>query len=352
MTRVELKGVSKRFGESDVLRGIDLDIKPGSFTVFVGPSGCGKSTLLRVIAGLEEASGGEVCFDGVVVNDVAPAQRGVAMVFQSYALYPHMSVHENMAFALKLQGVGKPEIDKSVRAAAMLLDIEHLLSRRPKELSGGQRQRVAIGRAIVRKPKLFLFDEPLSNLDAELRARMRYELARLHAELNTTMIYVTHDQVEAMTLGTEIVALSVGRIEQVGSPDELYKRPRNRFVAGFIGSPKMNFFDGIASGGKVSITPGYAIPTPALSLLGKVVLGVRPDDLTFGETPDAIGCTVDFVEHLGGINYAYLRRDGAADPIVMQYDRGVSLKRGDVVAVMARAGTWHVFDEQGRAIRF
>lgn len=348
MTRVELRGVSKRFGETDVLRGVNLNIKPGSFTVFVGPSGCGKSTLLRVIAGLEDASSGEVCFDSVVVNDVAPAQRRVAMVFQSYALYPHMSVYENMAFALKLQNVSKPEIDNSVRAAAKLLDIEHLLVRRPKELSGGQRQRVAIGRAIVRKPKLFLFDEPLSNLDAELRARMRYELARLHAELKTTMVYVTHDQVEAMTLGTEIVALSAGRVEQTGPPDELYRRPRNRFVAGFIGSPKMNFFEGVAVDGKVNVAPNCALPAPSLS--GKVTFGVRPDDLVLAEGTGAIPCVVDFVEHLGGVNYAYLRRDGVVDPIIMQFDRGAELKRGDVVAIRARDGAWHTFDEDGRAV--
>lgn len=349
MTRVELRGISKRFGETDVLRGIDLDIKPGSFTVFVGPSGCGKSTLLRVIAGLEDASSGDVLFDGVAVNDVAPAQRRVAMVFQSYALYPHMSVYENMAFALKLQNVSKAEIESAVRAAAKLLDIEHLLARRPKELSGGQRQRVAIGRAIVRKPKLFLFDEPLSNLDAELRARMRYELARLHAELSTTMIYVTHDQVEAMTLGTEIVALSAGQVEQVGPPDELYRRPHNRFVAGFIGSPKMNFFEGVAADGKVSIAPGCTLPAPSLS--GKVTFGVRPDDLVLAEGAGAIACVVDFVEYLGGANYAYLRRDGAVDPVIMQFERGAILKRGDVVAVKARDGAWHVFDEAGRAVR-
>jgi multiple sugar transport system ATP-binding protein len=350
MTRVELKRISKAFGETQVLHDIDLDIKPGAFTVFVGPSGCGKSTLLRIIAGLEDASGGELLFDGRLMNSIAPAQRQVAMVFQSYALYPHMSAYENMAFALKLQGAAPGAIDEAVRSAARMLDIEHLLTRRPKELSGGQRQRVAIGRAIVRKPKLFLFDEPLSNLDAELRARMRYELAKLHAELNTTMIYVTHDQVEAMTLGTEIVALSGGRIEQVGPPSELYRRPANRFVAGFIGSPKMNFFDGEAAEGKVRLSQNVAIASPIASLTGKVSLGVRADDLTLADGDGAIPCVVDVIEQLGGAAYAYLSRTGAKDPVVMLMGRDQRLQRGDAVAIKAQEGAWHVFDEHGKAV--
>ncbi|MDP9109968.1 MAG: sn-glycerol-3-phosphate ABC transporter ATP-binding protein UgpC, partial [Pseudomonadota bacterium] len=240
MADVTLRNVTKSFGATSILQGIDLEIRDGEFMVFVGPSGCGKSTLLRVIAGLEEITGGDLLIGGRRVNDVPPAGRGIAMVFQSYALYPHMNLYDNMAFGLKLSRVPKKEIDAAVQHAAKILHIEHLLERKPKDLSGGQRQRVAIGRAIVRKPEVFLFDEPLSNLDASLRVRMRYEFAKLHEELNTTMVYVTHDQVEAMTLADRIAVLSAGRIEQVGTPLELYEHPDNVFVAGFIGSPRMN----------------------------------------------------------------------------------------------------------------
>ena len=240
MADVRLTGVTKRFGTTEVLKGIDLDIADGEFVVFVGPSGCGKSTLLRTIAGLEDASGGDIAIGGRTVNALSPSDRGIAMVFQSYALYPHMTVYENMAFGLKLAKADKAEIDRRVRAAAETLNITDYLERKPKALSGGQRQRVAIGRAIVREPEVFLFDEPLSNLDAALRVRMRYEFAALHERLKTTMIYVTHDQVEAMTLADRIVVLNGGVIEQVGAPMELYERPRNLFVAEFIGSPKMN----------------------------------------------------------------------------------------------------------------
>ena len=241
MANLQFKALRKSFGDLEILHGIDLEIGDGEFIVFVGPSGCGKSTLLRCIAGLEEITSGELSIGGQPMNEVPPSKRGIAMVFQSYALYPHMTVAENMAFGLKLAGHSKTEITEAVQKAAEILQIESLLDRRPKALSGGQRQRVAIGRAIVRKPGVFLFDEPLSNLDAGLRVQMRVELARLHKDLATTMVYVTHDQVEAMTLATRIVVLNQGRIEQVGAPLELYRRPANRFVAGFIGSPKMNF---------------------------------------------------------------------------------------------------------------
>ena len=240
---LRLSNVGKAFDGTVVLEDINLEIADGEFLVFVGPSGCGKSTLLRIIAGLEEATGGEIAIDGHVVNAVAPAHRGVAMVFQSYALYPHMTVRENMSFSLRLAKLDAAEIDARVQSAARKLHIDHLLDKKPRVLSGGQRQRVAIGRAIVRKPKVFLFDEPLSNLDAALRVSMRHEFAKLHQELKTTMIYVTHDQIEAMTLGGRIVVLSAGRIEQAGTPMELYNEPDNIFVAGFIGSPRMNFFD-------------------------------------------------------------------------------------------------------------
>ena len=244
MADLQLKSLRKAFDDVVILPGVDLEVRDGEFLVFVGPSGCGKSTLLRCIAGLEDITSGELYIGGELVNEVPPAKRGIAMVFQSYALYPHMTVAENMAFGLRLAGYSKDEMRTAVQRAAQVLQIEHLLERKPKALSGGQRQRVAIGRAIVRKPGVFLFDEPLSNLDAALRVQMRVELSRLHQELKTTMIYVTHDQVEAMTLAHRIVVLNAGRIEQVGTPMELYHRPVNRFVAGFIGSPKMNFIEG------------------------------------------------------------------------------------------------------------
>ena len=241
MATVELRQVHKRYGDAEIIKGIDLLIKARELTVFVGPSGCGKSTLLRMIAGLEEITAGDLLIDGQRVNDVAPDKRGLALVFQSYALYPHMTVAENMAFSLKLAGVPKEERARKVAQAARILHLEPYLERKPKDLSGGQRQRVAIGRAIVRNPRVFLFDEPLSNLDAALRVKMRLELTRLHAELNATMIYVTHDQIEAMTMADRIVVLQDGAIEQVGEPMELYRNPRNQFVAGFLGSPRMNF---------------------------------------------------------------------------------------------------------------
>src|ERR687898_1443849 len=248
MADITMRHVKKSFGHVEVIKGVDLDIKNKEFVVFVGPSGCGKSTLLRLVAGLEDITSGTLMFDGEEVNDLPPAERGIAMVFQSYALYPHMSVYENMAFGLKLAKVGKEGVDERVRRAARILQIEHLLERKPKQLSGGQRQRVAIGRAIVRDPKVFLFDEPLSNLDAALRVQMRIEIAKLHTDTRATMIYVTHDQVEAMTLADRIVVLNAGRVEQVGTPLELYHRPANLFVAGFIGSPQMNFIKATVSG--------------------------------------------------------------------------------------------------------
>jgi len=286
MAKVRLTGVTKRFGTTEVLKGIDLEIADGEFVVFVGPSGCGKSTLLRTIAGLEELDGGEIAIGGRPVNDLSPSDRGIAMVFQSYALYPHMNVYENMAFGLKLAKLDKAEIDRRVRGAAETLNITDYLERKPKALSGGQRQRVAIGRAIVREPQVFLFDEPLSNLDAALRVRMRYEFASLHERLKTTMVYVTHDQVEAMTLADRIVVLNGGVIEQVGRPMELYERPRNLFVAEFIGSPKMNLLPAeivtaSATGATVRTAAGESLrPTVDASPPGPgdaVTLGVRPE---------------------------------------------------------------------------
>ncbi len=307
MSNVTLRGLVKRYGDVEVIHGIDLDIADGEFCVFVGPSGCGKSTLLRMIAGLEETSDGQIAIGAHDVTRADPADRGIAMVFQTYALYPHMSVEENMGFGLKMTGHKKDEITAKVREASRILKLDDYLKRKPKALSGGQRQRVAIGRAIVRGPEVFLFDEPLSNLDAELRVDMRVEIARLHKEIGATMIYVTHDQVEAMTLADKIVVLRAGHIEQVGAPMDLYRDPDNRFVAGFIGSPAMNFVSGSTARGAV-IAPGFgATPIPTeVALPGdgaEVIVGVRPQHLSLTE-----GATheVDIVEKLGGVSYAYL----------------------------------------------
>ena len=292
MAGLTLQHVGKSYGDVEVIESVDLDIKDGEFVVFVGPSGCGKSTLLRMIAGLEEISGGSISIGDMVVNEVAPAKRGVAMVFQTYALYPHMTVYKNMAFGLKQARMPQPEIDKRVKEAAEILEITSLLDRTPKALSGGQRQRVAIGRAIVREPEVFLFDEPLSNLDAALRVQTRIEIARLHKRLGTTMIYVTHDQVEAMTLADRIVVLRDGHIEQVGTPIELYERPDNMFVAQFIGSPKMNFFS------------ADDITTHAAKMLVNEadILGVRPEHMRFTDAKKAlVMATPDLIENLGEV---------------------------------------------------
>ena len=291
MGNLTLDKVSKSFGTVDVIRAVDLDVRDGEFCVFVGPSGCGKSTLLRMIAGLEDITSGDIRIDGAVVNNVPPSKREIAMVFQSYALYPHLNVRDNMGLGLKQAGHPRAAVSAAVDRAAKMLDLDAYLSRRPAELSGGQRQRVAIGRAIVRKPKLFLFDEPLSNLDAALRVQTRIEIANLHRELGATMIYVTHDQVEAMTLADRIVVLRDGRVEQVGAPMDIYKNPANEFVAGFIGSPKMNFLN-----------------APALGQPGKS-LGIRPEHLTLSPDTGMIEARVSHVEHLGGETLVYLRAD-------------------------------------------
>ena len=351
MATVRLTGATKAFGPVEVLRGIDLDIADGEFVVFVGPSGCGKSTLLRSIAGLEALTAGAIEIDGERVDDVPPSARGIAMVFQSYALYPHMSVRENMGFALKLAGRSKGEIVDAVGAAARTLDIEHLLDRRPRELSGGQRQRVAIGRAIVRQPKVFLFDEPLSNLDAALRVRMRYEFASLHRTLGTTMIYVTHDQVEAMTLADRIVVLNGGVIEQVGTPDELYAAPDTLFVAGFIGAPTMNLLPAtIAAPGMVALAGGQVVEadTGALAVGAAVTLGVRPEHLRVDGTQNALSGVVRMVESLGSAHHVHLAVAGLADPLVASLtDRPT----GDTLTVSLPRDTLLLFDDAGRAVR-
>jgi len=313
MASLELRQIVKRFGPVGVIHGVDLAVAEGEFVVFVGPSGCGKSTLLRIIAGLESASGGDVLIAGERVNDVAAAERGLAMVFQSYALYPHMTVYQNLSFGLENARLAKDEIDRRVRRAAAMLRIDQLLLRKPRQLSGGQRQRVAIGRAITREPRIFLFDEPLSNLDAELRVQMRVELSKLHADLGNTMIYVTHDQVEAMTMADKIVVLRDGRIEQVGRPLDLYNRPANRFVAGFIGSPRMNFvnatIDEVDASG-LSITAA-GLPPLTLALApgdarpgDKVTIGVRPEHLASGGA-DGWPLSVEVIEQLGGMSFIH-----------------------------------------------
>jgi lactose/L-arabinose transport system ATP-binding protein len=310
MTGLAMRQVSKSFGTVDIIRGVDLDVAPGELCVFVGPSGCGKSTLLRLVAGLEEATAGRIEIGGRDVTRVDPAERGVAMVFQSYALYPHMTVAENMGFGLRMNGMARSLIEARVAKAARILHLDHLLERRPKQLSGGQRQRVAIGRAIVREPQIFLFDEPLSNLDAELRVQMRLEIAKLHADLGATIIYVTHDQVEAMTLADKIVVLNAGRIEQAGAPLELYDNPANVFVAGFIGSPRMNFLAATGTG-EAAVTLDHfgmtRVPAPVPVAAGrKATLGIRPEHF-MADGPVRLPVRVDMVENLGGTSYAYVR---------------------------------------------
>jgi multiple sugar transport system ATP-binding protein len=359
MANVTLRGVRKSFGGMEIIHGVDLDIEDNELTVFVGPSGCGKSTLLRLIAGLEDITSGEMTIDGVRVNDLPPKERGISMVFQSYALYPHMSVYDNMAFGLKLANGSKDAIDAKVREAARILQIETLLTRKPRELSGGQRQRVAIGRAIVREPKVFLFDEPLSNLDAALRVQMRIELAKLKEDLSATMVYVTHDQVEAMTLANKIVVLRAGHVEQVGSPLELYHHPCNLFVAGFIGSPKMNFLETVASdigrdtatveipgGGKMTVPAHTAGIAPG----AKVTLGIRPEHLVPGEQGDAaMDGRVFVVERLGGETYCHVRVDGGQS-VVVRTDGDSPVNPGEQVRIGVPAANCHLFDRDGIAL--
>ena len=312
MGQVSLRGIRKSYGKVDVIKGVDLEVGDGEFIVFVGPSGCGKSTTLRMIAGLETITEGELRIDGVRANELRPADRGAAMVFQSYALDPHMTVAENMGFALKMAGVARAQRDAQVGRAAEVLRITELLGRYPKELSGGQRQRVAIGRAIVRKPKVFLFDEPLSNLDAALRVNMRIELSRLHKELGATMIYVTHDQVEAMTMGDRIAVFNKGIVEQLGAPLELYNRPANEFVAGFIGAPRINLVDrpgGATRAPHQALWESLAADAPA----GIRRVGLRPEHLHVVGAGQGVPASVELAEHLGDASILHLRVDGVAD---------------------------------------
>ena len=355
MSGVKLRGVRKAFGAVEVIRGVDLDIAPREFVVFVGPSGSGKSTLLRMIAGLEDITGGTLHIGDRLVNNVDPSQRGIAMVFQSYALYPHMTVRENMGFALRFAGASKDEIARQVGEAARILEMEPLLDRKPKELSGGQRQRVAIGRAIVRHPQVFLFDEPLSNLDAELRVHMRIEVARLHKKLQTTIIYVTHDQVEAMTLADKIVVLRDGAVEQVGAPLDLYDNPDNLFVAGFIGSPKMNFLDAVVDGSMARL-PDYEnqrLPLPKLThplVEGQpLTLGLRPEHFKAGGSAE-LALTIEIVEHLGGESFAYARQ-GDGKMLTLAADNGRGLKPGDQVIARFDPARMLCFDPAGQRLR-
>ncbi|MCS6779848.1 MAG: sn-glycerol-3-phosphate ABC transporter ATP-binding protein UgpC [Geminicoccaceae bacterium] len=351
MATLELDRVVKRYGSLEVIHGVDLEVPSGAFCVFVGPSGCGKSTLLRMIAGLETVSEGEIRIDGVRVNEVPAARRGLAMVFQSYALYPHMTVRQNLAFGLENLRTPKAEIARRVAEAARMLRIEELLERKPRQLSGGQRQRVAIGRAVVREPEIFLFDEPLSNLDAELRVQMRIELKALHGRLGNTMIYVTHDQVEAMTMADLIVVLSKGRIEQAGPPLELYHRPANLFVAGFLGSPKMNFLPVRPAEGGVRLEDGTLLPLPGTALgFAPLTLGIRPERLLLeGAGPGSIEGTVRLAERLGAETYLHL--DTGAGALTVRTGGEAAARPGERVPVRLPGEACHLFGPDGRVIR-
>jgi multiple sugar transport system ATP-binding protein len=330
MGRIVLDKVTKRFGSVEVIPPLDLTIEDGEFAVFVGPSGCGKSTLLRLIAGLEDLSSGKIEIDGADVSTVPPAKRGLAMVFQSYALYPHMSVRKNIAFPLRMAKLDQAEIDRRVSNAAQVLNLTDYLDRRPGQLSGGQRQRVAIGRAIVREPSAFLFDEPLSNLDAALRVGMRLEISELHKRLATTMVYVTHDQVEAMTMADKIVVLRAGNIEQVGSPLDLYHSPRNIFVAGFIGSPRMNFIEGSEA-----------------QKHGAHTIGIRPEHITVSDSGGAWSGRVGVSEHLGSDTFFHVHDTGLAPVITVRADGEVGFRHGDRVQLTPREDVIHKFDSAG-----
>jgi multiple sugar transport system ATP-binding protein len=357
MATLQLRNLRKSYGTFEVIKGVSLDIAEREFVVFVGPSGCGKSTLLRMIAGLEEITAGDLMIDERRVNRVGPADRGLAMVFQSYALYPHMTVRQNMAFALRLARVPKAERDRKVDEAARILQLEPYLERRPKDLSGGQRQRVAIGRAIVRQPKVFLFDEPLSNLDAALRGQMRMELLRLHEELNATMIYVTHDQVEAMTMADKIVVLQAGRVEQVGSPLELYHHPANLFVAGFIGSPRMNLMEAkVVETGPTETSvstpygPRIAVPVQdgAVKTGDTVTLGIRPEGLHI-DPAGPIAAKVVLVERLGGLTLLHINAEGN-QMMTVQIEGSDATRMHDQIRLAVDPAACHLFDKAGLAL--
>ncbi len=360
MAGLSLKNVVKRYGSLEVIHGANLEIQDGEFVVFVGPSGCGKSTLLRMIAGLEDISDGKIEIGGKVVNDAEPADRGIAMVFQSYALYPHMTVEENLSFGLRMNGNPKADTEARVRRAAEILQINELMQRRPKQLSGGQRQRVAIGRAIVREPQVFLFDEPLSNLDAELRVQMRVEISKLHKQLGTTMIYVTHDQTEAMTLADKIVVLRGGKIEQVGAPLDLYDDPENRFVAGFVGSPKMNFLPGkvaheTAEGVTITLdhAPTFSLTLPVAARPGigaPITLGIRPEHFEDAGKAADLTVAVDVAEHLGNTSYVYAHLAEEL-PLIIERPESRHVGKLDRLTVSVPANKAFLFDSDGTRLR-
>lgn len=358
MIKLKLDNVNKQLGGARILRDVSLDISAGEFVVFVGPSGCGKSTLLRLIAGLDSICGGDLLIDGRRVNDLEPRERGVGMVFQSYALYPHMSVYDNIGFGLKLAKTEKTSLRERVLKTAQILQLDKLLQRKPRELSGGQRQRVAMGRAMAREPDILLFDEPLSNLDASLRVQMRNEIARLHGRLGSTMIYVTHDQVEAMTLADKIVVLNGGRIEQVGSPRELYERPASRFVAGFLGSPRMNFLaaflhaPGETSQVESLVLGMTSLPVDSSDLAAntQLSLGIRPEHLSLKAAQGPAGLVVSGVEYLGSETYVHLDT-GQDDPMVCRCEVNAGWRVGDRVELQLDIDNLHVFDEHGTALK-
>ena len=360
MTFLQLENIKKQFGELGVIKGVDISASKGEFVVFVGPSGCGKSTLLRMIAGLEDVSSGKVLIDGKDVTYEEPAKREVSMVFQSYALYPHMSVFDNMAFGLRMAKLSEEEIKRRVGDAARILQIEPLLERKPRALSGGQRQRVAIGRSIVRNPKIFLFDEPLSNLDAELRSQMRVEIAKLHRNLGATMVYVTHDQVEAMTLADRIVVLRAGLVEQIGSPTELYDRPANTFVAGFIGSPKMNFLPAKVEGADATSLrlshPAFegqslVLSHPRSNTLrpGDIVtVGLRPEHIRIGTGHPMLNLTLDFAENLGGSTQVYARTP--AEQVTIVVNGRPDVTQGETISADIDHAHIYLFTADGKAL--
>jgi multiple sugar transport system ATP-binding protein len=356
VTGIQLNGVTKRYGETEVITGLDLNIHEGEFLVFLGPSGCGKSTLLRMIAGLENVSEGQISIGGREVTNLPPARRDVAMVFQHYALYPHMTVYDNMAFGLRNTGVAASEIERRITEAARMLELDALLKRRPAQLSGGQRQRVAIGRAVVKEPEAFLFDEPLSNLDASLRTRTRVELARIHRRLSSTMIFVTHDQIEAMTLATRIVVMNRGRIEQIGAPLDIYRRPATRFVAGFIGAPAMNFIDvepAGDNGGRLLVrlpVDNVVIPTPIAAgglPSGQLTLGIRAEHVVI-DANGPLGGRAEFIERLGDRSLAHVSL-ASNQLIVIEIPREYELQAGDPLRMSIDAAHLHLFDASGTA---
>ncbi len=358
MASIVFKNIAKSYGQTEVIRDVSLDVRDGEFIVFVGPSGCGKSTTLRMVAGLEAISSGDLFIDGVRVNDLGPAERGAAMVFQSYALYPHMTVEQNMSFGLRMTGHPKAEIAQRVQETAQMLQLVPLLQRYPKQLSGGQRQRVAIGRAIVRRPKLFLFDEPLSNLDAALRVQLRIELAKLHQQLKTTMVYVTHDQTEAMTLGERIAVFNQGRIEQLGTPVELYQKPVNRFVAEFLGSPKINVIDyrwdasrqKILIGQGIELDPSFFRADPVRLAQG-ASLAVRPEHCVLSDQATGLGGTVEFMEYLGDTILAYVQLPGVQEHVRVKINQtNKELKTGQAVSLSYAHSDLLIFRGDGQAV--